>query len=98
MSSKELIMIYLASMNLFGFLIMGWDKRTAIKDMFRVPEAVLFTVAVFGGSVGSMIGMKVWNHKIRKWKFLVGMPLILVGQLLIGYLLFHNGLFRLIVY
>lgn len=98
MSSKEIVLIYLASVNVFGFLIMGWDKRMAIKDMFRVPESVLFTVAIFGGSVGSMIGMKVWNHKVRKLKFLIGMPVVLAVQLLLGYVMFHNGLFKLIMY
>ena len=44
-----LLVIYFAAMNLIGFIMMGSDKRKAIKHAWRTPEAVLFLPALLGG-------------------------------------------------
>ncbi len=72
---------YIAAVNLIGFLLMGIDKRKAIKHAFRIPEATLFTVALIGGSIGSIAGMYFFRHKTRHWYFVYGMPAILVLQI-----------------
>ena len=36
--------------------------------------------SVVGGSVGALLGMKVWHHKTMHKKFKYGVPLILVAQ------------------
>ena len=44
-------------------------------------------LAVIGGSIGALLGMKVWRHKTQHKKFKYGLPLILIIQIiLIGYL------------
>ena len=68
-------------MNIVGFAIMGIDKRKAIKRTFRIPEATLFIVALIGGSIGSILGMRVFRHKTRHWYFVIGMPAILILQI-----------------
>lgn len=75
------IIIYLFIINIVGFAIMGIDKKKAIKRAFRIPEATLFTIAVIGGSLGSIIGMHFFRHKTRHWYFVFGMPFILVLQI-----------------
>lgn len=75
------VLIYLLLMNLIGFLSMGWDKRKAKKDGWRVKEKTLFLWAILGGSIGSILGMRVFHHKTRHWYFVVGMPLILLLQI-----------------
>ena len=72
---------YLALMNLIGFAIMGIDKRRAVKKLWRIPESTLFIVALIGGSIGSIIGMRVFHHKTRHWYFVYGMPFILILQI-----------------
>ena len=42
------------------------------------PEATLFFVALIGGSIGSIIGMRVFHHKTKHKAFVWGMPLILL--------------------
>lgn len=74
---------YLALMNLIGFAIMGIDKRRAVKKLWRIPESTLFIVALIGGSIGSIIGMRVFHHKTRHWYFVYGMPAILFLQIAI---------------
>ena len=72
---------YLAVMNILGLFFMGFDKYQAKKGGFRISEATLFTTALLGGSLGSVIGMYLFRHKTKHWYFVVGMPLILVLQL-----------------
>ena len=57
------------------------DKQKARKNLWRIPEATLLTVAILGGSVGSLLGMRLFHHKTRKPKFSVGIPVILLLQL-----------------
>ena len=75
------IALYLIIVNIVGFALMGNDKKRARKHMFRIPEAALFTVAIIGGSLGSIIGMKVFRHKTRHWYFTYGIPFILLLQI-----------------
>lgn len=56
------------------------DKFKAKKNLWRIPEATLMTVAVLGGSVGSLIGMYTVRHKTKHLKFTLGIPLILAVQ------------------
>ena len=88
MNSLYLIVIYLVITNVLGFALMGIDKRRARKNAFRIPEATLFSVAIVGGSIGSIIGMFLFRHKTKHWYFLVGMPLILLIQIGLVALLF----------
>lgn len=71
---------YLLLISLAGFLLMGIDKRRAKKKLWRIPEATLFLIALLGGSAGSILGMYLFRHKTRHWKFVIGMPLILLLQ------------------
>lgn len=81
------ISMYLLTMNIIGFFLMGYDKWKAKKQAFRIPEATLFIVAIIGGSLGSIIGMHLFHHKTRHWYFLYGMPAILATQILFALLL-----------
>ncbi|MGL5259001.1 MAG: DUF1294 domain-containing protein [Lachnospiraceae bacterium] len=82
MNVLTLIFTYLILINLIGFLIMGFDKRRAIKKMFRIPESTLFLIAIIGGGVGSIIGMYHFRHKTKHSSFVYGIPIILIIQLL----------------
>ena len=83
MRAQLILIAYLISINLIGFFIMGIDKQRARKRAFRVPEATLFMIAIIGGSIGSIIGMRLFHHKTRHWYFLFGMPAILLLQLIL---------------
>ncbi len=89
-----LLTAYAVIVNLIGFFFMGIDKRKAIKRAFRIPEATLFTIAIIGGSIGSIAGMYVFRHKTRHWYFVYGMPAILFLQLALLYFIL-NGPFEI---
>ena len=71
---------WLIAVNAAGFVIFGYDKRCAVEHRWRVPEKTLFLTALLGGSVGSYVGMVVFRHKTRHWKFWVGIPAIMLLQ------------------
>ncbi len=74
-------------LNIVTFLVYGIDKWKAKQGSWRISEATLLILAVIGGSIGALIGMKVWHHKTMHKKFRYGLPLILIIQIiLIGYL------------
>ncbi|MBO4846624.1 MAG: DUF1294 domain-containing protein [Lachnospiraceae bacterium] len=83
MQAQLILIIYILAVNLLGFFIMGIDKQKARKRTFRIPEATLFTIAIIGGSIGSIIGMHLFRHKTRHWYFLFGMPAILLIQIIL---------------
>ena len=83
---KLVLVIYLIVMNILGFSAMGVDKDRAIHKKWRVPEKTLFFMAALGGSIGTWAGMYVFRHKTKHWYFVVGMPLILLIQVVIWYL------------
>ena len=79
---------YLIVLNLLLFVLMGRDKAAAQRGTRRTPETTLLALAVIGGSVGGLLGMVLFRHKTRKPAFRIGIPLILICQLLLlGYLL-----------
>ncbi|MDE7207222.1 MAG: DUF1294 domain-containing protein, partial [Lachnospiraceae bacterium] len=71
---------YFALMNLIGFAMMGIDKHKAVKKLWRIPEYTFFVVALIGGSIGTIAGMRVFRHKTRHWYFVYGLPAILILQ------------------
>lgn len=80
---QNVLTIYLAVINLIAFGMYGADKQKAIHKQWRIPEVQLLAVAAIGGSVGAILGMQFFHHKTRKWKFRVGVPLILAVQLIL---------------
>ena len=83
MTFTQIFIIYLIIINILGFLIMGLDKHKAKMGDRRIPENTLFTFTVLGGGVGTIAGMNEFHHKTKKMKFKIGMPLILILEILI---------------
>ena len=75
------ILLYLLLINAIGFLLMLVDKFKAKKNLWRIPEATLMTVAALGGSIGSLLGMYTVRHKTKHVKFTLGIPAILILQI-----------------
>lgn len=72
--------IYLIVINLVTFLVYGIDKLKAKRGKWRIPESVLLTLAVVGGSIGALLGMLAFRHKTKHKKFTIVVPLILAAQ------------------
>lgn len=74
----KLLWIYIAVMSVVLFAVMGWDKISAMRQRRRVPEAMLFLLAVIGGAPGGAMGMVCFRHKIRKGMFVLGFPVLAI--------------------
>lgn len=90
-----LLALWLVLINLVTFLVFGLDKlkakrKVAHEFIRRVPEKTLFLLAALGGSVGALLGMKVWRHKTLHKTFRFGIPAILILQSLISLYLYFN--------
>lgn len=81
------MLVYLFLINAAGFVLMLADKHKARKNLWRIPEATLLCVALFGGSIGSLFGIYAFRHKTRRLKFTVGIPVILAIQLIAAILI-----------
>lgn len=82
------MIIYLILINAAGLLFMLADKRRAVKDRYRIPEKVLLGIALVGGSIGCIAGMKLFRHKTRKPAFSIGLPVILAVQVILMIVLY----------
>lgn len=75
------LLVWLAVINLLTFIVYGVDKRRARKGKWRVPEKTLFLLPLLGGSIGALLGMRVFHHKTKHWYFAWGIPAILLAQI-----------------
>lgn len=83
----KLLFVYLLIINAAGLLFMRADKENARDKMKRIPEKTLLLLAFVGGSIGVFLGMLLFRHKIRRRKFIIGVPIILALQVLLFVLL-----------
>lgn len=83
----KLILLYLLIVNAVSFLLMLVDKQSARKKLWRIPESTLLLSAAIGGSIGALAGMYIFRHKTKHLKFTLGVPAILMVQILAVFLL-----------
>lgn len=82
--------VWLIAINLVTFAVYGADKRRARRGAWRVPEKTLFLLPLLGGSVGALLGMRVFRHKTKHWYFVWGVPAILLAQLALAVWLLYR--------
>ncbi|WBX97628.1 DUF1294 domain-containing protein [Chryseobacterium gambrini] len=80
---------FLTAINLFTFIIYGTDKIKAEKHQRRISENTLLAVSFLGGTVGALLAMIFFRHKISKTSFLLKFGLIVLLQAVFIYL-FEN--------
>ena len=84
------LLVWLAAVNLVTFAVYGIDKAKAKRGAWRVPEKTLFLLPLLGGSLGALLGMKVFRHKTKHWCFVWGIQLILVAQIALAVWLYRR--------
>ena len=81
---------YLLLINAVAFVLMLVDKRKALKKRWRIPERTLILSALFGGSIGALLGMYTFRHKTKHLKFTLGIPAILIAQISLAIWIFQK--------
>lgn len=73
-------LLYLLLINLTTFAAMKCDKRRAEKGLWRIPEKNLFLLAILGGGLGGIAGMRLFHHKTKHKRFTIGFSCLLLLQ------------------
>ncbi len=89
----NILFIYLLLISIFAIIITIYDKLCAIGKHWRVKENTLLLISAIGGSIAMYITMQIIRHKTRHIKFMLGIPIIIIIQLLIAFLVWRvvNG-------
>ncbi len=86
---EKIIIGLLIVINIVAFLMYGIDKSKAKRGAWRIPEATLLGIAFLGGSVGAFLGMRVFRHKTKHARFVIGVPAMLIFHILIAALVVY---------
>ena len=89
----RILLIYLAVVNILTIIVFGVDKMNAKSNRQRVRIVTLLGLAFIDGSVGALIGMYGFHHKTKKAYFTVGVPLILLMQVVVLFYVMNMGIF-----
>ncbi|MDA8441974.1 MAG: DUF1294 domain-containing protein [Peptococcaceae bacterium] len=77
----------LAIWNIVTLLITGYDKLIAGSKRRRIPEKTLLLLAACQGALGVYAAMYLFHHKTRHQKFTLGVPVLVVGNIVLTYFL-----------
>ncbi len=86
---EQILYVYILLISLIGFILMGIDKYKAKKERWRIKELTLMIIAFLGGSIGILIGMVIFKHKINKKKFYIGVPLLYIFNIIMNHLIIY---------
>lgn len=85
----EKLIYILVVWNIITFLLMAVDKWKAVHDKRRIRESTLLTCAFAMGGLGGMLGSLGFRHKTRKWKFRILLPIALLFNLSLVFLIWY---------
>lgn len=80
-SEHKFLIIYILIINLVTFVAFAIDKMAAINHRSRIRIITLLGLAFIGGSISALVGMYTLRHKTKKDYFVVGIPLIIMMQM-----------------
>lgn len=85
------IAAFLFLINLYGYGLMGIDKKRARENKWRISEAHLWTVCLLFGAAGIGAGMYRFRHKTKHTSFRLGVPLCVFLHAALGvyYFIFY---------
>ena len=91
----SIFLAYIAVISIISIVVCIYDKKISKKNRveLRTPEKTLLILSALGGSIAMFITMLIIRHKTKHFKFMVGIPVIMVIQAVAVFLLFHFGIF-----
>ncbi len=81
--SWEPVEAWLITVNVVAAMFFGYDKLLALNNRKRIPEKVLFGLVLVGGSLGGLVSMTIFRHKVKKTSFQRVFWMIVVVQVVI---------------
>ena len=80
---EKFFYVYVLLISLVTVILTVYDKIAAKKRAFRISEATLILCGVFGGAAAELITMLIIRHKTRHIKFMLGLPGIILAQVVL---------------
>ncbi len=80
---NSLLVGYILCLSVAGFITMGVDKRRARMGRWRISERTLLLIALFGGGIGTYLGMRYYRHKTKHLSFRLLLPIAALADLLL---------------
>lgn len=80
----DYIPVYLLAINIWAAELVMYDKGASRRGGWRIRERTLLLVAALGGSLAMLITMRLVHHKTRHAKFMLGIPIIIILQLVLA--------------
>lgn len=87
----KVLLIYFGIINFVAFVMFAIDKVNAAEHRSRIRIVTLLGVAFIGGSVGGLMAMYLLHHKTKKDYFTVGIPLIMIMQVVVAFYILNAG-------
>lgn len=80
---------YIIIINIISFFIMLYDKKQAIYHNFRISEKTIFIISLLLGGIGTYVGMYVFRHKTKHLKFKIGIPIVIILNIISVFYIFN---------
>ena len=81
---RTALLVWIAVWSVLAVILTVSDKVRSKRGAWRIPERTLFLVSALGGSAAMLLTMLLIRHKTRHPKFMLGIPLIMVFQAVLG--------------
>lgn len=85
--NTNIIIAYFVCINVLGVIVNCIDKSRAKRNKWRIKETTLWIIGILGGAFGSYITMKAIRHKTKHKSFMIGMPILIILNIIILVLL-----------
>ena len=79
---ERVLVFYLVSVNIIASLVCTVDKLKAVKHKRRISEKTLWIWCFSGGSIGMYVTMLIIRHKTLHKRFMLGIPALIIIQII----------------
>ena len=87
---NKILVLYLLVINIVTIIAFALDKIAALENRSRIKIISLLGLAFIGGSIGALVAMYVFHHKTKKDYFTVGVPLIMIMQVVVLFFIMNG--------
>ena len=89
----RILLIYFGIINFITFIVFAIDKVNAQEHRSRIKIVTLLGLSVIWGSIGALLAIYLLHHKTKKNYFTVGIPIIMIMQVIVLFYLLNVKFF-----
>ena len=89
----RILLVYFGIINFITFIVFAIDKVNAQEHRSRIKIVTLLGLSFIGGSIGAILAIYLLHHKTKKDYFTVGIPIIMIMQVIVLFYLLNAKFF-----